>query len=206
MTVIDLTHPITSTLPVYFPWHPSTSIEQTATYDQNLCEVRSLTIGTHTGTHIDAPSHVLEGMPTLDQYDPRLWVSEATVIDCTPRTARQTITRDELVAKPIVAGQAVIIKTGWDVYFGREDYYSTFPPLSNDGAEYLVEMRVPLVAADTPFSLDVHKILLRHGIPLVTNINNSSQLREGQVKLVSAPLLIKGGDGAPARVMAVIGS
>lgn len=205
MTVIDLTHPISADLPVYFPWHPKTELEQTATYSENRCVVRRLSIGTHSGTHIDAPSHVFEGKPTLDQYDPSLWYIDARVIDFTGREPRQAITSNEIQRKFRTKGIGVIIKTGWDVHFGEKDYYANYPPISNEAAEYLVEMEVPVLAADTPFTLDVHYIMLKRGIPLITNLNNTARLSEGNVKLIAAPLLIKGGDGAPARVLAVIG-
>lgn len=201
MKVVDLTHPISSSIPVYFPWHPPTVIEQTATYDANHCQVRRVSMGTHTGTHIDAPSHIFAGAPTLDQYDPQLWFGEAQVLDFTPRTAGQRIEVAELRSKNIRRSMSVIIKTGWFRYFGMTDYYATYPPLSNEAAEFLVEAGVPLVAADTPYTIDVHRIFLRHGIPLVTNLNSTDRLTEGIVRLLAAPLLIAG-DGAPARVLA----
>ncbi len=204
MRVIDLTHPLSDTLPVYFPWHPKTELTKTANYQEHRCEVTRLSVGTHTGTHIDAPSHVFKGAPRIDQYNPNLWVKDALVLDFTPREPRKEITRVELEAKLKQKGFGVVIKTGWDVHFGKEDYYKTYPPLSMEGAEFLVEMEVPLLAADTPYTLEVHYIFLKKGIPLVTNINNSSQLQEGMIKLIAAPLLIKDGDGAPARVLAVL--
>ena len=204
MRVVDLTHPITADIPVYFPWHPPTILERTATYKDNRCEVRRLSMGTHSGTHIDAPSHVFEGKPTLDQYEPGLWYVDAQVLDFTPRESGKEISRDEIAVKLRTKSIGAVIKTGWDVEFGKNDYYKTYPPLSKEAAEYLVEMKVPVVAADTPYTLDVHYILLQHGIPLVTNLNNTGQLREGMIKLIAAPLLIKGSDGAPARVLAVI--
>ena len=204
MKVIDLTHPISSDLPTYFPWHPKTELEQTASYRENRCEVRRLSIGTHSGTHIDAPSHVFEGKPTLDQYDPALWYVDAQVVDFTPRKPGEAITRTEMEKKFKRKGCGVLVKTGWDMNFGRSDYYKTYPPISTEAAEYLVEMKVPVVAADTPYTLDVHYIFLKQGIPLITNLNNTGQLKEGMIKLISAPLLIKHGDGAPARVLAVI--
>jgi kynurenine formamidase len=204
MRVIDLTHPISAHLPVYYPWHPVTSIEQTANYRDHHCVVRRLSIGTHSGTHIDAPSHIFQEMPTLEQYDPNLWYTEAMVLDFTPREPRQVITPEEMRQKLQATDIGVIVKTGWDKYFGREDYYTTYPPISNEAAEFLVEGRVSVVAADTPFTFDVHKILLKKGIPLITNINHTNQLTSGRVRLIAAPLLIQGGDGAPARVMAVV--
>jgi len=204
MNVIDLTHPISSDMPVYFPWHPRTELEQTATYKENRCEVRRLSVGSHSGTHIDAPSHVFEGKLTLDQYDPALWYVDAQVLDFTGRSPKQEITKDEIQKKFHTKGIGVVVKTGWDAHFGRKDYYATYPPISNEAAEYLVGLKIPVLAADTPFTLDVHYIVLKQGIPLITNLNNTSRLTEGLIKLISAPLLIKGGDGAPARVLAVV--
>jgi len=204
MRVIDLTHPISADLPVYFPWHPVTTLDQTANYRDHQCVVRRLSIGTHSGTHIDAPSHIFREMLTLEQYDPNLWYTEAMVLDFTPREPRQAITLEEMRQKFQETNIGVIVKTGWDKYFGREDYYKTYPPISNEAAEFLVEGGAIVVAADTPFTLDVHRILLKKGIPLITNINHSDQLKSGRVRLIAAPLLIKDGDGAPARVMAVV--
>ncbi len=204
MKVIDLTHPISNQIPVYFPWHPRTVIEQTANYGDHLCLVHRLSIGTHSGTHIDAPSHIFEGMHTIDQYDPELWFTDAQVLDFAPREERKEITSEELRKKPVDRGVGVIIKTGWDRCFGRDDYYRTYPPLSREAAEYLAKRGIPVLASDTPFTLDVHRVLLRRGIPLITNINNTSKLNEGRVKLIAAPLLIKDGDGAPARVLALV--
>ena len=204
MTIIDLTHPINERVPVYFPWHPKTEIAKTANFKEHRCEVTRLSTGTHSGTHIDAPSHVFEGMPSIDQYNVSLWYVDAQVLDFTPRKARQEITAEEIRSKLKKKNVGVILKTGWDVHFGKEDYYKTYPPLSNGAAEFLVEMNIPVLAADTPYTLDVHYILLKKGIPLITNINNTSKLKEGIVKLIAAPLLIQGGDGAPARVLAVM--
>ena len=204
MKVIDLTHPISSETPVYFPWHPKTEVAKTANYKEHRCEVTRLSIGTHSGTHIDAPSHVFEGMPTMDRYDPQLWFVDAQVLDFTPREPRMEITEEEMRAKLKRKRVGVVVKTGWDVHFGKDDYYKTYPPISNRAAEFLAAMEIPVLAADTPFTLDVHYILLKKGIPLITNLNNTAQLREGMIKLISAPLLIKDGDGAPARVLAVI--
>lgn len=203
MTIVDLTHPISAEMPVYFSWHPATEIMQTATYKEHRCEVSRLSMGSHSGTHIDAPSHVFEGKPTLDQYDPALWYVDAQVLDFTGRAPRQEITKEEISAKFHRKATGVVVKTGWDIRFGQKDYYATYPPLSNEAAEYLVLMNIPVLAADTPFTLDVHYIILGHGIPLITNLNNTARLAEGMIKLISAPLLIKGGDGAPARVLAV---
>jgi len=206
MKIVDLTHPITDSLRTYFPWHPETTLERTATYEEHRCLVTRISIGSHTGTHIDAPSHVIKGGHSLDQYDPSLWYQRAMVIDFTPREEKTTISRAELEAKGIQEGVGVILKTGWDTKFGMKDYYETYPRLSIEAAELLVEMNVPVLAADTPFPLDVHYACLKKGIPLITNLNNTSALPSDVITLIAAPLLIKGGDGAPARVFALLES
>ncbi len=129
---------------------------------------------------------------------------DAQVLDFTPRAPRQEITEEEMRAKVKRKGVAILLKTGWDTHFGKEDYYASYPPISNRAAEFLVSIGIPVLAADTPFTLDVHHILLKKGIPLITNVNNTSQLKEGMIKLIAAPLLIKRGDGAPARVLGVL--
>jgi arylformamidase len=204
MRVVDLTHPLTGNMPVYFPWHPETRLEPTANYKAHGCVVTRISVGTHSGTHIDAPSHVFEGMSTIDQYDPGLWYMKAQVLDFSPREAQKVITADEVRKKLRQKGIGAVIKTGWDTHFGAKDFYETYPPLSNDAAELLVEWKTPVIASDTPYTLDVHYLCLRKGIPLITNINNTAELKEGIITLIAAPLLIKGGDGAPARVLAVI--
>jgi arylformamidase len=140
----------------------------------------------------------------MDGYDPSLWYLNAQVLDFAPRAPRREITAADLKRKKITGRGAVIIKTGWDEFFGRPEYYSTYPPLSVDAALYLVERKVRAVAADTPFTLDVHKVLLKRGIPLITNLNNTRLLKSGNVRLIAVPLLIENGDGAPARVLAVV--
>src|SRR3990167_6071757 len=117
MRVIDLTHPLTNSIPVYFPWHPKTELVKTASFTEHRCEVTQVTIGTHSGTHIDAPSHVLEGMPTLDQYDPGLWYVDAQVLDFTPRESRKEITAREIASKLGTKGIGIVVKTGWDKHF-----------------------------------------------------------------------------------------
>ncbi len=203
MRIIDLTHPITDGMRVYFPWHPPTRIEQTATYETNNCIVHRLDIGTHTGTHIDAPSHIFEGMHHIDAYDLSLWISEAQVLDFTPRSPNQEISGKEMEQMEVAEGLGVIVRTGWDLYFGKDEYYRSYPAMSAEAGEILIRKKVKYLAADTPFTMEIHKLFLSRGKPLITNLNNLGSIRRPVVKLLALPLLIKDGDGAPARVLAV---
>ena len=203
MRIIDLTHPIIEGMPVYFPWHPATEWVQTANYNQHNCVVHRLTIGTHTGTHIDAPSHIFEGMHHIDKYDPSLWLSEAQLLDFTPRKPNETISGREMEVKNVMEELGVIVRTGWDAFFGREDYYKTYPAISAEAGEILIKKKVKYLAADTPFSMEIHKMFLSRGKPLITSLKNLGEIQHTRVKLIVAPLLLKDGDGAPARVFAI---
>jgi arylformamidase len=203
MRIIDLTHPITDQMPVYFSWHPATEWVQTADYDGQNCVVHRLTIGTHSGTHIDAPSHIFQGMHHIDGYDISLWYSEAQVLDFTPRSANELITQREMEEKQVEEGIGVIVRTDWDTRFGQDDYYKTYPAISAEAGQLLIKRNVKYLAADTPFTMDIHRMFLSRGKPLLTNLRNLKEIRQPKVKLVAAPLLIKGGDAAPARIFAI---
>ncbi|MBI2881515.1 MAG: cyclase family protein [Candidatus Tectomicrobia bacterium] len=202
MALIDLTHPLHSRLPVYWPWHPKTDLSPCASYEENKCQVHKLTVGTHSGTHIDAPSHFYAGAKNIDELPLELWVAEAQVVDFAGKKAREEITREEMEAKDVERGKVVIIRTGWGKHHGREDYYQTYPPVSREAAAYLLECDVPYLAADTPFNWAVHELFLSAGRPLITNLNRLDRITRPRVRLYAFPLLLEGADGAPARVIA----
>ncbi|MFQ5913925.1 MAG: cyclase family protein [Nitrospinota bacterium] len=202
MALIDLTHPLSNKLPVYWPWHPKTDLSPCASYEENKCLVHRLTVGTHTGTHIDAPSHFYAGTPNIDELPLGLWVSEARVVDFTGKRECEEINRAEMEAKDIEQGVGVIVRTGWSRYHGREDYYQTYPPISKEAGTYLIECGIPYLAADTPFNWAIHEIFLSSGKPLITNLNNLDRITRPRVRLYAFPLLLEGADGAPARVIA----
>ncbi len=202
MTLIDLTHPLNNRLPVYWPWHPKTDLSPTSSYEENKCLVHRLAVGTHSGTHIDAPSHFYAGAKNIDEMPLDLWISQAQVVDFTGKQAQEEITREEMKAKDIESGVGVIVRTGWARYHGQEDYYQTYPPVSKGAGAYLLECEIPYLAADTPFNWDVHEMFLLAEKPLITNLNNLDLITRPRIKLYAFPLLLEGADGSPARVIA----
>jgi arylformamidase len=142
-------------------------------------------------------------MHHIDAYDLSFWYSEAQILDFTPRRANERITRREMEEKEVEEGIGVIVRTDWDVCFGREDYYKTYPAISTEAGEILIKKNVKYIAADTPFTMDVHKMFLSRGKPLITNLRNLKEIRRPRIRLIAAPLLLKDGDGAPARVLAI---
>ncbi|MDP6617909.1 MAG: cyclase family protein, partial [Nitrospinota bacterium] len=159
-------------------------------------------VGTHSGTHIDAPSHFFAGARNIDEMPLDLWVSEAQVVDFTGKGESEKITRPEMESQSVEKGMGVIVRTGWASRHGREDFYRTYPPVSEEAGRYLIEREIPYLAADTPFNWAVHEMFLSAGKPLVTNLNNLDRITRPRVRLYAFPLLLEGADGSPARVLA----
>ncbi|MGO3104866.1 cyclase family protein, partial [Corynebacterium variabile] len=86
----DLTHALTTGMPVY-PGDPEVEIDEVLTLPADGCSVRSLHLGSHSGTHVDAPAHVIAGGRTIDQVAPEELMGDAAVLHLPDLTTRQRI-------------------------------------------------------------------------------------------------------------------
>ena len=215
--IIDLTLTIREgmqTFPTH--WHPVVEITQLGRHGIENRETRKITMGTHTGTHMDAPRHFIPGGATIEQISLDQLVGHATVVDLTGFAPQTEIGPAELAAavgsRPV---ERVILRFDWCRHVGTWTYYNDHPFLSEDAARWLVENGCRLVASDTPQTDNPkngsrtpndspnHKILLGRGVVLVEYLTNLAQLSRDQVELVVAPLKIEGSDGAPLRCFAI---
>jgi len=215
---VDLTLPIhvgMATFPVH--WHPVVEITQLGRHGIENRETRKVVLGTHTGTHCDAPLHFIEGGAPVDQLPLDLLIGEASVLDfshCEPATE---IGVTELMTKlGDRKPERIIFRYDWSQYFGTMKYYSDLPYLSEEAAQWLVGRGVRLVAMDTPMPDNPkngrnscndspnHKTLLGNGVVIVEYLCNLDQLPEGDVHLIVLPLKIVGADGSPVRCVAGI--
>ena len=100
MKLFDLSHPIRSGMPVY-PGDPQVRFESALTTADNGVEVTAIHLGTHTGTHLDAPSHAAPGGQTVDQLDFALLQGPAVILQlATAATAEQLVRREDLAHIP----------------------------------------------------------------------------------------------------------
>ena len=215
---IDLSLPIHEgmlTTPV--PWHPPVEITVLGRHELEGRATRKVTLGTHTGTHMDAPYHFVEDGATIDQIPLDVLVNEAVVLDLTEKGDFGKTSADDLRATgvEIPPGAGVIIHTGWYRRWMHRDYYEKWPCLTMDACEYLAECRVRLVGLDVPSPDDpqdriafgevspLHHFFLSRGLVLVEFLTNLDQIAGTKVLLIAAPLKIVGADGFPARVLAV---
>jgi kynurenine formamidase len=202
---IDLTLPLSPGMPVY-PGDPPVQFEPHSALERDGFRVTTLELGTHTGTHLDAPSHFLETADTVDVLPLAALVGPARVVDASDVPAGGVIGRVRFGA--IQAGERVIVRTGWGARFGEPGYYEEFPSLAMNLVMELAQRPVALIGLETPSLITdhrqdavAHRELLGAEVVIVEGLTGLERLPE-QIWLVALPLRLKGLDGAPCRVIA----
>ena len=196
MQYLDVTRKISEDLPVY-PGDPPCCITK---HDDGVCRITEIHMASHTGTHIDAPSHYLRTGATVDQIPLSNLRGPVQVIDC--RSAGEEISATFLRTKKLSCDRVFLRTAFSEESVFRDDY----PHLSPDAIEYLIENRCRCVGIDSPsveaFGSDgrLHQTLLGAGT-LIIELLDLSPAKEGLYSMIALPLPIAGCDGAPARVL-----
>ena len=175
--------------------------------DYNVSRIR---IGSHTGTHVDAPHHVTETGAAVDQLPLDVLIGEAWV--CHFSSAVRSIGAKELEDARIPdTVTRVLFATSNSALWSRPDagFAGDFVAVSPEGAEWLVERGIRLVGidylsvgSDDGDGLSVHRALLTHGVIVLEGLDLRT-LPGGPCHLCCLPLKLSGCDGAPARVVAL---
>ncbi|MDH7602528.1 MAG: cyclase family protein [Armatimonadota bacterium] len=210
MRIIDLTHTIADGMPV-FSGDPEVRIETLPPAGNEGYVVSKILLGTHTGTHVDAPCHLLCGSLGVDQLALDSLVGWAQVLDL-PKSKESEIDVSDLVAfgQRISEGSRLLLRTGRGKYFGRPQFFSGFPGITAGAAEWLVSRGIKLLGLEQPSTHPTlhrrtHEILLSNGVVILESVANLCKLTENRVYLIVLPLKLAGADGAPARVVAIEG-
>ena len=185
MEFFDLTLPLQSGMPVY-PGDPEVRFTAVRTHEIDGYQVKQFCMGSHSGTHLDAPRHFLAGGATLDEYGVDRLMGPGVVIDCRPpsggtatpgrtETAEPAVVdaallRERLEAFSIAAGSIVIL-------------WTEGTPLTPDAGEVVSALR-PIIVGTDAASLDaepypVHRLLLGQGIILAENLQGLDRLGPG---------------------------
>lgn len=217
MRIIDLTFTIQEGMNTYpVPWHPIVEISQMGRLGIENRETHKITIGTHTGTHIDAPRHFFQDGKTVDEISLDVLIGPAYILDFTKIYPHLEIGISILKEKlGDLSIERIIFRFDWDNYWGTKDYYLNHPFLSLEAAQLLVEKGVKLIAIDTPMpdnplhgsgnepDSPIHKYLLKNDVVIVEYLCNLKDIKSDKVQLIVLPLKIKDGDGSPARCIAI---
>lgn len=182
-------------------------------------QVSAVSMGLHTGTHIDTPLHCFEDGSTTDQAALADLCGPVAFFDL-PKEPSEPVTRADLEAADpgLAAGQVAVLCTGWsDRTWGRfPDFFVNSPYLEPEAAAWLAERRPKAAVFDffeeycarqpdfTSEEFVVHRTLLGAGVYLVEQTTNLGQLRGVEATLFAAFMKLRGAEGAPARVFALV--
>src|SRR5215510_14724293 len=184
--------------------------------------ISMLHITTHNGTHIDAPRHMMEKGFPVDRLPLGQVAKEGVLINLTHKGPNSSASVKDILDTGVVLGpdRITIINTGWnDKMWGKPEFWTQMPYLEPGVGALMASKGVPALAMDVfpekPLWRGVkiepgevwqanHLALMAKGIPLIQFVTNLSQIGSGKFVLVALPLKIRGADGSPARVVALV--
>ena len=181
-----------------YPGDPKPQIETISSIETDGAKVSSISFGSHTGTHIDAPSHIFEDGVTIDQIQLDGLVGKALVLDLLIK--KNVVTGNDIEVSyrhfANVSGISILLlKTG------------NFAYLDRSAADWIIEngfrtVGIDGMSVDGPSRMSVHKLLLGNCINIVEYLNLCA-VGEGVYDFICLPLKIIGCDGAPARAVLI---
>ncbi|HVD91871.1 MAG TPA: cyclase family protein [Vicinamibacterales bacterium] len=164
-----------------------------------------LVMGTHTGTHVDAPRHFFDDRPGVDSLALELLIGRARVIDLPHRGG---ITEVHLAAAGLREDLRILLRTPNSALWNSHDgFHTEYAYLTEGAAKFLVDQGVKVVGVDYLSVEQFHKpgapahhMLLGNGVIIIEGLN-LSEADAGQYEMYCLPLRVAGADGAPARVV-----
>jgi len=221
LQVVDLSHPLHPAIP-YWPGEGYGAFHYAAI---NVLEQHGKAAGVfempeHMGTHVDAPTHFVASPESIDRIPLKRFVREVVVVDISSRAASDPGTLLEVADVEVwesrhgaaPPGCVVFVHSGWSARWADADAFRNsmrFPAISREAAQLLLERGVVGIGVDT-LSADngeapnspVHRLVHGAGAYILENLANLDRLPPRGAFVVIAPLPIRGGTGAPARVIA----
>lgn len=210
--ILDLTHLISNDTPVY-PGTEPLSLTVCAAIPKEGYQETMIRMNSHTGTHMDAPGHILLNAATLDQMDIAGFFGKAAVVDCSGLKANEPITMQHIdpVREAADKAEFLLFYTGWSRLWMQEHYYASFPYCGEDVIRYCKETGKKGIGIDTP-SIDpmgstkfpMHRLAFGAGLLVIENLANLDKLIGKSFTFGSLPLNYKNADGSPVRAFALL--
>jgi len=211
MKIIDLSHPVTPTMPVY-PGTEQPLIETKSFLEDDGFVEKRMSFSSHMGTHVDAPAHLLEGGKTLDMLPLEQFFGRALTVDVSS-LGQPTLKIQDL--EPYLEGirqaEFVLLQTGRSRHWGRSSYYAGYPVLSSEAAEWLSGLGLKGFGMDTMSvdamdseSLPVHRAFLQRETILIENLTNLGAVPCSPFLFSCFPLSLEDADGSPVRAVAYL--
>lgn len=202
--LLDVSVALAAGMPAY-PGNPEFELQPVKRIaDGASSNVSRLVMGTHTGTHVDAPRHFLEDGLAVDALPLDLLLGRTRVVEI-PR--RGGIGAAELAEAALREDIRVLIKTPNSALWNGEGFHPDYTYLTEEGARYLVAQGVKVIGVDylsveqfKKAGAPAHRALLSQGVVIIEGLN-LSEAEPGMYEMYCLPLRVAGGDGAPARVL-----
>ena len=208
MKIYDLTRLITEDMPVW-PGTPKPVITEGSTLERDGFRETRFEIFSHVGTHMDAPSHMLAGAASLDEFPVNAFWGRAWILDASRLGAGDVIGPEMLDGFP--GADFLVVSTGWELYWNRVDYFGDFPVLAPETIDRALALGVRGIGLDTmsmdPMSSEDfpnHRRILSHGGLVIENLCNLAPIRGQLVSFAALPVKYKDADGAPVRAVAIM--
>lgn len=201
---MDISVPLKDAM-VHWPGDPAVSVRRARDMDRgDSVNLSQISMGAHTGTHMDAPLHFLPLGDGIDTVPLETVMGRARVLEIKDE---ESIKPEELARHRIRRGERILFKTRNSPRVWQSDrFVDDFVYISDAAADYLVDRGVRLVGVDylsvgsAKGGSYVHKTLLSGGVWLIEGLD-LSPASAGKYDLVCLPLKLVGGDGAPARAV-----
>jgi arylformamidase len=197
MEIIDVSVPVRPGM-VTYPGDPAVTLERVASLDDgDVVNLSRLDFGVHTGTHVDAPVHFIDGASGAESLPLDVLVGPARVVDL---TAEDHLDADAFAGLDLPS--RVLLKTRNSELWARDTFADDALALTEDGAHALLDAGVRLVGIDylSIGDEDAHRALLGAGVVAIEGLD-LRDVEPGDYELFCAPLKLVGSDGAPARVL-----
>ncbi len=190
---------------VFWPSDPKFILERVSEISKGSnANLSRVSMGLHTGTHIDTPYHFLEEGKTLEKIDISRFYGIAKVFEV--RSEEKILLKD-IEDLNIERDDIILFKTKNSLFLQEKIFHENYVGLSLEGAEYLVSKEIKAVGIDYlsigpkgEEGRKVHKTLLSKEIGIIEGLDLSN-VSSGKYFLIALPLKIKGGEGSPVRAL-----
>ncbi|TDW29406.1 cyclase family protein [Cryobacterium psychrophilum] len=213
--VVDLSLVINAETQTY-PGDPEARFLVHSTIERDGFNLLSVSMGSQTGTHVDAPYHFDEAAPKIDEIPLDRFVGRGVIVDARGLGARGVITWEHIspLADQLEPGVIVLLHTGWSEHYGTPTYFEN-PYLDADACRRMIALGVRTFGIDainideTPddehpgVGFPVHHLIADVGGVISENLTNVAAIDFGEPLISLLPIAFEAADGAPVRAVAL---
>ncbi|MBN2423879.1 MAG: cyclase family protein, partial [Calditrichaceae bacterium] len=190
---------------------PRPEISAIASIDADGFREKLLKITSHTGTHMDAPTHMLENGKYLSDFQPVDFFGRAVSIHYVPENAKALAdhVRQLISGRPYL--KYILFNTGWDQYWKTDKYFRDYPVIPVELIKILAESKLCGIGIDAPSVDEIsstdyqrHNILFNSDKIIIENMTNLNKPGDKEFTLSCFPLNIEQADGSPVRAIGII--